>query len=215
MEQGRCRQPVAGVRPDGHRRTAGVGRAVAGRSVTRRAPRAVLPHLSQRSPGRPGYRPGRHRPVGAGRRAGGRRAVGAGHPQAPYRVDAAHGSAAPGRGGDRQVRRLARGRDRPRGGGPTESRADGDAPSAEPHRISERNPRSAGARHRRREVGAGRRPELRIRQHRRRAEGVADPARTVHERGARDQPSGGRRVTAGAGRRDVPHRLRPLAVPAP
>ena len=42
-----------------------------------------------------------------------------------------------------------------------------------------------------------------------------DVTRAVHERGARDQPPGRGCVDDGADWRDVPHRLGPLAIPAP
>ena len=60
--------------------------------------------------------------------------------------------------GDRSRRSIA-----------SQSRSDRNAAPTEPHRISERRARPAGARHRRRGARASRRPELRLRQHRGRA----------------------------------------------
>ena len=51
--------------------------------------------------------------------------------------------------------------------------------SPEPHRVRQRDSRSAGARHRRDRAAAERRRELRLRQHRGVAEDVAAPARAV------------------------------------
>ena len=93
------------------------------------------------------------------------------------------------RGPDHVPRNVAR----PRGGRETRPRPHGSLPSAQPRRISERGPRSAGARHRRDRDAAGRRCELRLRQHRRRAADVSDVDGALSERGAEDQRRGGRR----------------------
>ena len=78
---------------------------------------------------------------------------------------------------------------RPRGGRHAQSRPHRDVPAAEPHRIPERDSRSAGARRRRRRAAAGGRGQLRLRQrHRRRS--LADAAGALHLGGAEDQPAG-------------------------
>ena len=121
----------------------------------------------------------------------------------------------PDQAGRRRIRLVAGGRDRPRGGGaPHPGRT-------EPlHRLNRTEYQNAIRDLLALDVDAAALvpaddQSLRVRQHRRRAEGLADPARTLHARGARDQPPGRRRVADGAGRRDVPRRLGPVAVPAP
>ena len=76
---------------------------------------------------------------------------------------------------DRQARRAA-----PPGPGP---------PPAEPHRIHERDPRSARAQHRRGDVPARRRLEPRLRQHGRHADDVAGADGGVSVGGRQDQPA--------------------------
>ena len=61
------------------------------------------------------------------------------------------------------------------------------AAPAEPRRVPERHPRSAGARRRRRVAAARRRLELRLRQRGRRAGRVAGAARALHRRRREDQ----------------------------
>ena len=92
---------------------------------------------------------------------------------------------------------------RPRGGRASESRPDGDHPAADPHRVSERHPRPAGARRRRRVAAAGRRVQLRLRQRDGRRS-VADAARPLRLGGGEDQPARGRPSEPLAGRRDRP-----------
>ena len=84
-------------------------------------------------------------------------------------------------------------------------------PSAEPHRVPERRSRSARPRPRRLVAAAGRRCELRVRQHRGRAEDVADADGAVPRRGAEGQPPGGRHARPGSVDRLLPHRRRPAA----
>ena len=106
---------------------------------------------------------------------------------------AARRPAAPGRRHLRRVRRLA-GRGPRRGGvraaepGPLGAR-----PPPEPGRVRQRGPRPAGGRDRRPGAAAGRRRELRVRQHRRRPHDVATAARALPLRRPADQPPGGRR----------------------
>ena len=85
-----------------------------------------------------------------------------------------------------------RARSRRRGG--PESGPHRAVPSPESRRVPQRHPRPAGDRDRRRVAAADRRCELRLRQHRGRAEdqSVADGA--VPRGGAEDQPDGARRV---------------------
>ena len=177
--------------------------------------RTVLRDLSQPAPDGARHGPGRARQRRLRGRAGPGRDLGEGHQKGPHRDHASPGAPAPRCGDGRPPCRLARDRDRPGRGGAAEPRAHRSPASAESHRVSERRPRPPRARRGRRRAGAGRRSELRVRQYRRRAEGVAHPARTLHERGEAHQPAGGGGVADGPGRRDLPHRLRSLPVPAP
>ena len=63
---------------------------------------------------------------------------------------------------------------------------------AEPHRVRQRDSRSAGARSGRHEVPAARRLDARLRQHRRRADDVAGADGGVSVGGRQDQPAGDR-----------------------
>ena len=102
----------------------------------------------------------------------------------------------------RSSRRSRRRSTAPRRRSPNPGRTD-DVPAAQPHRVPERHPRPAGARHRRRVAAAGRRIQPRLRQrHGRRP--LADAARSLHLGGAEDQPAGGRRAGPVARRRHVP-----------
>ncbi len=76
------------------------------------------------------------------------------------------------------------------GAGQSESRPQGAVPPAEPHRIPQRRARSARPRSRRHRPAAGRRFELRLRQHRRRAQTLAHADGALPWRGAQDQPYG-------------------------
>ena len=76
------------------------------------------------------------------------------------------------------------------GGGKSQSGPAGDSPP-EPRRIQQRDSRSAGARYQAGIVAAGGRFRLRLRQHRRRALGLAGAAGAVHVGGAQGQPPGG------------------------
>ena len=122
------------------------------------------------------------------------RRLGEGDAQAPRAADAAGRMPRPD---ERDVRRRGRvaGNDaRPRRGGEAESRPHGHVPPAESHRVPERDPRSAGARRRRRVAAAGRRVEPRVRQRDGRRP-VADAAGPVRLGGARRSAgwrSGGR-----------------------
>ena len=111
---------------------------------------------------------------------------------------------------------MAGARDRPRGGRASEPGADAAAPPPQSHRVSERDPRSAGPRRRRRRRLVPADDQSYGFDN---VAGVLKVSPTLLERymnAARsDQPPGRRRVAAGAGRRDVPHRLRSLPVPAP
>ena len=78
---------------------------------------------------------------------------------------------------------------------PNPGRTD-DVPAAEPHRVPERHPRPAGARHRRDGAAAGGRVQPRLRQRDGRRP-LADAAGPLHHGGAEDQPAGGRQRRAG------------------
>ena len=96
---------------------------------------------------------------------------------------------------------------RPGGGGEAESGAAGAGAPAEPRGICERGARPAGARGREPRAAAGGRFGVWVRQHRRRAVGVAGAARALHAGGGEDQPAGARRSDAPAGD-DRPTRVR-------
>ena len=153
-------------------------------------------------PAREGRRPGpRH--AGSRRRRRTRRGVGEGGRQAARRPDAAGRHAAPGAGGDRRLRHLARGRPRPRRGRQAESGPHRAVSSVEPGRVSERDPGSARSRRGRHHVAADRRDQLRLRQHRRRPEAVTAADRAVSQRRAEGGAAGARH-SGTAQRRPVP-----------
>ncbi len=95
------------------------------------------------------------------------------------------------------VRSLETALDRAAAAAP-KSGASGAGAPVESRRVHQRGSRSPGARGRRPSAAAGRRLRLRLRQHRRRAVGVARPARALHARGGEDQPPGARRPDAAA-----------------
>ncbi len=73
-------------------------------------------------------------------------------------------------------------------------------PAPQSPRVRERDPRPARHRRQRRRLSAARHEERELRQHRRRADAVADAARGVSERRVRGEPHGGRRSERGARR---------------
>ena len=83
-------------------------------------------------------------------------------------------------------------------------------PPAEPHRIPQRDSRSACARHRRRGAAAERFGQLRVRQHHGR-QPVADAARKLCRRGGKNQPARRRQAESLAGRFDRPPEAGPDA----
>ena len=90
-----------------------------------------------------------------------------------------------------------RGRTRSRGRREAEPRANGAVSPAESDRVPERHPRHPRAGRRCRRAAAGRRRGVRLRQHRRDADRVAGPARSVLVGRQQDQAARGRRpVTA-------------------
>ena len=102
-------------------------------------------------------------------------------------------------------------RDRARRGGGAESRsrAHRHLPSAQSQRVSQRHPGSPGPRGRRRGAAAGRRRQLRVRQHRGGARHLADAAGTLSVGREEDQPAGHRATGPVGDGRDVPPRHRP------
>ena len=88
----------------------------------------------------------------------------------------------PAQAGHRRLRGVARGGARPRRRGASESGPHRAVSSPESRGIPERHPRPAGARHRRRHAAAGRRGELRLRQHRGRVEALAAADRALSQR---------------------------------
>ena len=115
----------------------------------------------------------------------------------------------PGSGGLRGVHRLARDRARRGGGAESRSRAHRHLPSAQSQRVSQRHPGSPGPRGRRRGAAAGRRRQLRVRQHRGGARHLADAAGTLSVGREEDQPAGHRATGPVGDGRDVPPRHRP------
>ena len=101
----------------------------------------------------------------------------------------------------RRLRPPDRGRARRRGGRAPQPRPDRAVPPPESHRVSQRRARSARSRRQRGVAAAARRRQLRLRQHGRRAEDVADAAGALPGGGAEGQPSGDRHAAAGAHRR--------------
>ena len=170
----------------------------------RRAHRARRVSLRRRPPRRRGMSPRTDGVVGKdlrrlpqrareGRRAGARgarpvpsvgarRDLGEGHPEAARRPDAARRDAAAGGAGNDRAGLLSGIVARRGSRGGAQCRAAGAAP-AEPRRVRQRHPRSAGARGRCRGAAAARRFERRIRQQRRRPRRVAGPARALPRRG--------------------------------
>ncbi len=110
--------------------------------------------------------------------------------------------------------RLLRDGDRPRVGRSADAGENRAAPSPEPGGVPERGARRARPDRGRHRAHTGRRSELRIRQHRRRAQDVADAARALHGRRARHQPAGRRRVGVAAHGGDVQAPVGPVAVRA-
>ena len=113
----------------------------------------------------------------------------------------------PGRAASRRVDAYGRAgragnRARRRGRCRAQSRPHRYVPPAEPHRIPQRDSRSACARHRRRGAAAERFGQLRVRQHHGR-QPVADAARELCRRGGKNQPARGRQAESVAGRLDV------------
>ena len=94
-----------------------------------------------------------------------------------------------------------------------EPRAHRAAAPAQSHRVPQRRPRSPRARPRRVAAAAARRFELRLRQHRRRAEAVADADGALSLGGAEGEPPGRRLGRAGGQHRLLPRRRRPVAGP--
>ena len=113
------------------------------------------------------------------------RKVRVGHDAAGWRA-----ASRPGHHG--RVRRQARSGTGSRRGGQSQSRVHGTA-SAEPHRIRQRHPRSAGAGYRRGHASARRRFERRLRQYRGRVGSLARPGRALRGRRHQDQPDGRRK----------------------
>ena len=89
-----------------------------------------------------------------------------------------------------------------------ESGPDRNLSSLEPHRIPERDPRPAVARHRRVGLSAGGRLELWLRQYRRRAASLAVADGPIPVRAQDHRSHGGRRAAAGDRRRELPDRAR-------
>ena len=147
-------------------------------------------------------------PVGRRRRGGG---LGEGGREAARRGDAAAAAAAARAGCLRRLPHLARDPARPRRRRRSAAGADRGAAPAEPRRVPQRRPRPPRPRCRRERPAAGRRYELRLRQHRGRARGLADPHGAVPGGGAEDRPARGGVAGAVADRRDVPRPLRPGA----
>ena len=183
-------------------RACSAGRADRGAGGSGRRVRSLAATLLRRLPQRPDAdrradapepRPLAHR---AGRPRD--RDLGEGHPQAQHPLDAAGRPAAARRGDLRRADRLDRG---PRRRGRRRAPRPGPAPRrapVEPGRVRQRHPRPARARHRRADAAAAGRFGLRLRQHRRRAVGLADADRAVPVRLAQDRPAGGRRSDAAA-----------------
>ena len=84
-------------------------------------------------------------------------------------------------------------------------------PSPEPGRVSERGSRHPRSRRRRRVAASGRRRELRVRQHRGRAEDVADADGALSGGGAEGQSIGRWTAAAGPEHRLLPDHRRPVA----
>ena len=111
----------------------------------------------------------------------------------------------------RSLHRLAGDRARSGGGRRSEPGAHRGVPPAQPDRVPPRRTRPPRPGDRRRGVAAGRRGQLRVRQHRRGARRLADAARALPRRGAQDQPScGGTSRAVGHGR-GLPPRQRSAA----
>ena len=140
--------------------------------------------------------------------------MGAGDPQASHPRDAPGRPAAAERGAVRGGRRPSRDGDRRRGGGRPEPGPAPRRPPPEPRRVRQRHSRSPRPRRRHPGPAAGRRLGLRLRQHRRRAVGVAHADRALPVGGAQDQPARGGRpeprpVDRDLHRRQVPEAGRP------
>ena len=165
-------------------------------------PPALLSDLPQPESEGAGHCPDRVRHVEACRTsAPTRKCLGKNSAEGSHRPDAALRPAASRQGGARRLRErdgIGAGRRR---GSASESGTNGAVPSAESRRIQERHPRSARSRRQRRLAASRRRCQLRVRQHRRRPEDVADAHGAVSGRGAEDQPSRGRHAAAGPQRR--------------
>ena len=129
-------------------------------------------------------------------------------PQVAGRRDAAVAAPAAGRGDLRPVHRLAGDGARPGRRGRSESRAHGGVSSAQPDRVPPCRARPPRPGDRRRGAAAGRRGQLRVRQHRRRARRFADAAGALPRRRPQDQPGGGRAPGAVGYRRGLPSRER-------
>ena len=172
------RQEPAGARPN----------APAGLSSSRKLLDQYLRLLPQREAEewRARARPGRGR---SPHPAAGH--LGKGHPEAARRRDAAGRSSPSGQGRLRRAAGVARDASSIAPRRRRRIRAHGRVPSVEPHRVPERHSRSARRRrHGLRPPAAGRRLELRLRQHRRRAEALLHAARALPLRRAQDQPPG-------------------------
>ena len=182
-------------RADAGRRS-GAAAAGRGRRGTAGDLPALLSELPQPESEGPGHRPDRVRhvePLECRRRRG---RLGTSRAEGSHRSDAAGRQAASRRGGARRLRELGRVAARCRRGGPPQPGTNRDVPSSESRRIPERRSRSARSRRQRRLAASRRRRELRVRQHGRRAEDVADADGAVSGRGAEDQPPRGGHAAA-------------------
>ena len=140
--------------------------------------------------------------------------MGEGDPQAADPRDAPGRPSAPERGTVRRRRGPPRDGHRRGGGGRPEPRPATRRPPAEPRRVRQRHPRPPRPRRRHPNAAPGRRLGLRLRQHRRRAVGVAHADRAVPLGGPEDQPARGGRpeprpVDRDLHRRQVPEAGRP------
>ena len=182
-------------------------RSPAGADQAARHGQAVLRRLSQR-PRQDGRR--QLRRAHAGERRPARRRVREGRAQDARPRHAAAGRPAAGCRRRRLAGRVARDVARPRGRPGARPRPRRPAP-AESQGIHQRRARSARRRLRCHRGAAGRRRGRRVRQHRRRAAGVAVLHRAVRHRRARGGGQGDGPARRATGRMDVPRRARHAA----
>ena len=163
--------------------------------------------LLRRVPQRPRRRGRQRADLPAGDRRGGRRrarrGLGNGGTEAPRPDDAPGRAAAPRRGDLRRRGELAGGRARPRRGRRPEPRTHHRAPP-EPAGVRQRHPRSARVGDRPRGPAAAGRRGRGLRQHRRRAVGVADADGALPVRGPAGEPARHRRCRVARPLRHLP-----------